>query len=329
MQIAAALGAIVTGVDASHRGVVRRMGAATFLDYRQHDVTELTERFDLIFDMAPSSSVRRMQALLSPGGRYAKGNPRLTTLVRAPFTSRFGGNRMHVAFATETRDVLRELATMIDDGTIGPIVNRVLPLDRAAEAHRLVESDERIGAIVLAVGPRAEDRCGGSPATGPSGLTWPWRSLFPRTSKATHQCRSHSPCSTSQPECRQALGCLAISSEALATALVLTREDGAADTIRPRLEAAAAKKQHDGRNTGSAKPTSRRGTRVTQRNRPKEGAFSRETAPFDRLSSDGTNRAPFEGNGLRDRERRRGRRGHKVGLSLPRALWRSTVSTVM
>ena len=159
VQLASAWGAHVTAVDAGHKEeFVRRMGAADFVDYQRQDVTKLGERFDVVFDMVPSTSLSRMLRLLRRGGRYANGNPRFSTLVRSPITSRRTGKRIHVAFADENRDVLRELATLADEGTIRPIVDRVLAMDEAPEAHRLVDSEERIGAIVLAMGPRAEER---------------------------------------------------------------------------------------------------------------------------------------------------------------------------
>lgn len=159
VQLAAARGAHVTGVDAGHKEeFVRRMGAAEFVDYRSEDVTETTRRFDMIFDMVPTTSVRRMLRLLRPRGRYANGNPRLSTLLRAPFVSRLTDKRMHVAFAEETSEVLEELAAMAETGELVPIVDRVLPMADAAQAHRLVESEERIGAIVLEMGPRAMQR---------------------------------------------------------------------------------------------------------------------------------------------------------------------------
>ena len=158
VQLAAAWGADVTAVDAGHKeAFVRRMGAAHFVDYQHQDVTALDRRFDVIFDMVPSTSVGRMLRLLDSGGRYANGNPRMRTLLRAPITSRFSDKRMIVAFADETTDVLVELAQMVDAGTLASIVDRVLPMDAASEAHRLVESEERIGAIVLAMGPLASD----------------------------------------------------------------------------------------------------------------------------------------------------------------------------
>ena len=49
----------------------------------------------------------------------------------------------------EELDTLRQ---MIEDGKITSIVDRVLPMREAAKAHRLVETEERNGAIVLSIG---------------------------------------------------------------------------------------------------------------------------------------------------------------------------------
>ena len=38
---------------------------------------------------------------------------------------------------------------MIESGDVRPIIDRMLPLDQAAEAHRVVEASEHIGKVVL------------------------------------------------------------------------------------------------------------------------------------------------------------------------------------
>jgi NADPH:quinone reductase-like Zn-dependent oxidoreductase len=40
---------------------------------------------------------------------------------------------------------------MIEAGTVRPVIDRVLTLDDAGEAHRLVESSEHIGKVLLRV----------------------------------------------------------------------------------------------------------------------------------------------------------------------------------
>ena len=152
------MGAEVTGVDAAHKeSFVRSMGATDFVDYQTTDVTSLDNRYDVIFDMVPSTPVSQILDLLKPGGRYAHGNPRLTTLIRARL-SRFTDERIQVANAHENRAVLEDLAGMIDAGELSSIVDRVLPMEQASEAHRLVDTEQRVGAIVLAIGPDANEQ---------------------------------------------------------------------------------------------------------------------------------------------------------------------------
>ena len=155
VQVARMMDGEVTGVDAAHKeSFVRSMGATDFVDYQTTDVTSLHNRYDVIFDMVPSTPVSQILALLKPGGRYSHGNPRLTTMMRARL-SRFTGERIQTANAHENRAVLDELAAMIDAGELSSIVDRVLPMEQASEAHRLVETEQRVGAIVLAIGPDA------------------------------------------------------------------------------------------------------------------------------------------------------------------------------
>lgn len=158
VQVARMLGGEVTGVDAAHKeSFVRSMGATDFVDYQTTDVTSLDNRYDVIFDMVPSTPTSQILDLLKPGGRYAHGNPRLRTMIRAGL-SRFTDERIQVAQAHENRAVLEELAAMIDAGELSSIVDRVLPMEQAPEAHRLVDNEQRKGAIVLAIGPDANEQ---------------------------------------------------------------------------------------------------------------------------------------------------------------------------
>jgi NADPH:quinone reductase-like Zn-dependent oxidoreductase len=87
--------------------------------------------------------------VLRPRGRYLSGNPTLSVMARAVLTTRFTDKTARFAFAGESRADLDTLRSMVESGQIGSIVDRVLPMDQAADAHRLVESEQRLGAIVI------------------------------------------------------------------------------------------------------------------------------------------------------------------------------------
>jgi NADPH:quinone reductase-like Zn-dependent oxidoreductase len=154
VQIAKAMGAHVTGVDRETKAeFLRRLGADHVVDYTREDALATAGRYDVVFDMVPGSSLTAAIRALRPGGRYLSGNPRLSILIRAPFVRRFTSKTATCAFARETRDELLALKAMIEEGAITSIVDRVVPMTAAAEAHRLVESETRRGAIVIAIGP--------------------------------------------------------------------------------------------------------------------------------------------------------------------------------
>ena len=61
------------------------------------------------------------------------------------------------AFAQETREELLMLKQRIEDGKIKSIVDRVYPMEQAADSHSRVETEQRLGAIVIAMDDRADD----------------------------------------------------------------------------------------------------------------------------------------------------------------------------
>ncbi len=153
VQIAKFMGAEVTAVDASFKEAgLRHLGADHFIDYAKDDFSSMPGAYDVIFDMVPGSSYRACMRALAPHGRYVTGNPRLSVMFRSVLTSRFTRRKASFAFARETKAELQTLKEMIDAGHIGSIVDHVYPMTEAADAHRRVEAEQRVGAVVIAIG---------------------------------------------------------------------------------------------------------------------------------------------------------------------------------
>jgi NADPH:quinone reductase-like Zn-dependent oxidoreductase len=161
IQIAKMMGAEVTTVDkAAKKAIVDRFGADNFIDYQKEDFTKSAQTYDVIFDMVARSSYSGCLSRLNPHGRYLTGNPRLTTMIRSFFTTRFTNKTSQFAFAAETKDELLSLKAMIEDGQVNSIVDTAYPMDQAAEAHHHVEAENRLGSIVLAIGDKASETNG-------------------------------------------------------------------------------------------------------------------------------------------------------------------------
>lgn len=152
IQIARDRGAKVTAVDRAHKETaLRAFGAQDFIDFEAEDFTRRQQRWDVIFDMVPGSPYGRCMEVLKPGGRYLAGNPTLTTMLRSALTNRFSDRRAYFTFAPETRESLAKLKDLIESNRIGSIVDAVYPLEQAAAAHARVESEARLGAVVLEI----------------------------------------------------------------------------------------------------------------------------------------------------------------------------------
>ncbi len=158
IQIAKSMGAEVTAVDSTIKeDLLRRLGADHFIDYTKENFAAMGRTYDVIFDMVAGSPYAASIRALNPNGRYLTANPRLSVMLRSVFTSRFSEKTAKFAFAQEAREDLLALRQMIEDGKIGSIVDRVYPMEQAADAHNRVETEQRLGAVVIAIGDRVDD----------------------------------------------------------------------------------------------------------------------------------------------------------------------------
>lgn len=155
VQLGKALGAHVTALaGARNRDFVRGLGADEVLDYRTTGPCELGS-FDVILDTVGTQH-RDFRELLAPGGRMVAiaFDPEhmggsigyiLASAVHGPRRVRFfSGNPRH--------DLLAELARMVRNGDVRPVVDTVRPLSELAAAHAALEAGGVRGKHVVRIG---------------------------------------------------------------------------------------------------------------------------------------------------------------------------------
>jgi NADPH:quinone reductase-like Zn-dependent oxidoreductase len=159
VQLAAALGAEVTGVASGAKADhVRAAGATRVIDYRTEDVTAGDAVYDVVFDLAAAHPIGVLQRILAPrgtlvlssgtGSRLLGPIPRLAAAVlRSPFTRR----RLKPLAARRSGDDLDELRAHAEAGRLRPIVDEVFPLDRAPEAFARLASGAVRGKVAIRV----------------------------------------------------------------------------------------------------------------------------------------------------------------------------------
>lgn len=85
------------------------------------------------------------------GERYLMANPRISDMLRSILTSMFTDKTAIFVFAGEKEEELLALKEMIEEGKIKSIVDKIYSFEQVAEAHRRVETEQRLGTIVISV----------------------------------------------------------------------------------------------------------------------------------------------------------------------------------
>ncbi|QGN46288.1 NAD(P)H-quinone oxidoreductase [Micromonospora sp. WMMD558] len=168
IQLGAALGAtVVATARAAKHDALRELGAAHTIDYREQDFVEEVRRFtdgrgaDVILDIMGASYLGRNVAALATGGRLVvigmqggrKGELDLGALLakRGTVAATALRSRPVEEKAEIVRGVREQVWPLVEAGRIRPVVDRRLPMADAAAAHRLVESNEHVGKVLLTV----------------------------------------------------------------------------------------------------------------------------------------------------------------------------------
>jgi NADPH:quinone reductase-like Zn-dependent oxidoreductase len=148
-------GASVTGVcSGPHLRLVRKLGAESVIDYTRTDFTRAGRRYDVIFDVAGTSSFGRCRRALNPGGVYLTTAPFPRDLradaVDGAFRFPAGGGRVHRAAASfgEAEGPAGHPGARRGVGA-GSRGRRVLSAGRIADAYRHVDAGHKKGTIVV------------------------------------------------------------------------------------------------------------------------------------------------------------------------------------
>jgi NADPH:quinone reductase-like Zn-dependent oxidoreductase len=159
VQIAKALGADVTGVCGTRNlELIQSLGADQMIDYTEEDYTNGERRYDVILDNVmnhPSSATARVLAptgtlipnsIGNSGGMFAG-------LLRGARAAMMGRRDTRVQFVkcVVNRENLQALATLLESGQVNVVIDRVYPLNEAAEAVAHMLGHHATGKVVITV----------------------------------------------------------------------------------------------------------------------------------------------------------------------------------
>ncbi len=147
VQIARHIGAHIA-VTASSRDAdsVKGLGADEVIDYETQDFTTIIKGYDAVFDTVGGDTNAKSYGVLKPGG--------ILVSMAAPPDEQ-AAQRQDIRyihqFTQVTTERLEALARLVDDGSIKPVVDKVFPLDQAAEAMEYLRTGHPRGKVVIRI----------------------------------------------------------------------------------------------------------------------------------------------------------------------------------
>ena len=148
VQLAKSRGAYVVGTaSAANRALVESLGVDEFVDYRAQRLQGTVKKIDVVFDTVGGQTQNDSWSVMSPGGI-------LVSIVSNPPADEAKklGMRAAFVFVKPNAATLEEIAQLIDDGKLRPIIGAEFALQDIKHAHGLSESGRAKGKIAIYVG---------------------------------------------------------------------------------------------------------------------------------------------------------------------------------
>lgn len=147
IQLAKAWGCFVAATS-SEKNVefLKNLGVDQVINYEKENFEDILEPVDVVLDTLGGDIQNRSFKVLKKGGRLVS-----TTTAPDEELAKEYGVETHQILMGRDGNVLKEIATLIEEEKILPVVETVLPLSEAKEGHSLSETGHTRGKIVLKI----------------------------------------------------------------------------------------------------------------------------------------------------------------------------------
>jgi NADPH:quinone reductase-like Zn-dependent oxidoreductase len=147
VQLAKAQGLhVITTASGAGVALVKSLGADEVIDYRQQRFQEVVKGVDVVLDTLGGPTQEASWATLKPGGMLVS-----TAMPPSAERAAAAGVRAAFVFTQPRAAVLAQLAQRVDAGQLRLLVGQEFALADAAQAHRLGESGQARGKMILHV----------------------------------------------------------------------------------------------------------------------------------------------------------------------------------
>ena len=137
---------VIATASARNHELIYELGADEVVDYQTQKFENVARKIDIVLDPIGGDTQERSWKVLNKGGV-------LVSVVQPPSEEKGRAVSARGAMVQSRPDgaKLAEIAKLIDEGKLAPVINRILPLSEARRAHELIQTGHTHGKIVLRV----------------------------------------------------------------------------------------------------------------------------------------------------------------------------------
>jgi alcohol dehydrogenase len=161
---------VATTTSAANIGLVKSLGADVVIDYKKDDFEKILHGYDLVLNSQDGKTLEKSLRVLKPGGKLISisgpPDPDFAEEIKAPwfvklimrllsFGVRKKAKQLNVDFSflfmRANGSQLKEITSLINSGTIKPVIDKVFPFDSIKEAMSYVESGRAKGKVAVKI----------------------------------------------------------------------------------------------------------------------------------------------------------------------------------
>lgn len=152
VQIAKALGAKVTTVAGDgHEDLFSKIKPDNVINYRKHDFTEQSDKYDVVFDVVGNYSYLKCKKVLKPNGVYVTTLPRPKVLFHKAASSFSKGKKARTLLMKMLKHDVEFLNDLIENNKLNVHIGAQFEFNQISEAHALSESGRIEGKITIKI----------------------------------------------------------------------------------------------------------------------------------------------------------------------------------
>lgn len=151
VQLAKYFSAHVTALcsEKNHR-LVTELGADKCIDYHQHDIYQMNEKYDVILDTQGNLGFSRSKKILNHNGKFLAVVAGLMAFLNMPL-NRFRAHKILPGVALERKKDLITLLELYQRGVIKPVIDQQVSLAQVPQMHAYVDQGHKKGTIIVKV----------------------------------------------------------------------------------------------------------------------------------------------------------------------------------